>query len=113
MDMNLVPDYVIDSSDGSIIAPHNGYIALVVQYGLIFGSYFIYLLFGKLIELVSYFKNSIDINRTYLFIVFYAILGALYETLITGINDFHTFLFWFSIAFLSYSKYNSKLEYEN
>ena len=113
MDMNLVPDYVIDSSDGSIIAPHNGYIALVVQYGLIFGSFVIYLLFGKLIELVSYFKNSIDINRTYLFILIYAILGAVYETLITGINDFHTFLFWFSIAFLSYSKYNSILEDEN
>ena len=41
---------VIDSSDGSIIAPHNGYIALIVQYGLIFGSFVIYLLFGKLIE---------------------------------------------------------------
>lgn len=113
MDMNLVPDHIIDSADGSIMAPHNGYIALIVQYGIIFGSFVIYLLFRELIELVSYFKNSIDINRTYLFILIYAILGAVYETLITGINDFHTFLFWFSIAFLSYSKYNSILEDEN
>ena len=111
--MNLIPDQIIDSADGSIMAPHNGYIALIVQYGLIFGSFVIYLLFRKLIELVSYFKSSTDINRTYLFILIYAILGAVYETLITGINDFHTFLFWFSIAFLSYSKYNSILEDEN
>ena len=45
--------------------------------------------------------------------IIFGVIGAIYETLITGINDFHTFLFWFSLAFLSYSKYRDKFEVKN
>jgi hypothetical protein len=33
-----------------------------------------------------------------------------YETMITGINEFHTFLFWFGLAFLSYTKFTTDHE---
>ena len=43
-------------------------------------------------------------------IVIYTLIASIYESLLTGINEFHTILFWFSLALLSYSKF--KEEYE-
>ena len=86
---------------------------MLIQYGILFGLFIIYLIFQNIFFLWSYFEKSIDINRTYLYIIIFGVLGAIYETLITGINDFHTFLFWFSLAFLSYSKYRDKFEVKN
>ena len=110
---DLIPEYIYSSVDGSILASHNGYIALLIQYGIVFGLFIIFLIFQNIFFLWTYFEKSIDINRTYLYIIIFGVLGAIYETLITGINDFHTFLFWFSIAFLSYSKYRDKFEVKN
>ena len=88
-----------------IIGAHNGYLAILTQYGLVFGSTVLFVIFHKSIELISYFKQSIKIERSYVFIIIYGLFASAYETLITGINEFHTILFWFSLSFLSYSKF--------
>ena len=107
IDKSLVPIYL----KGLIISSHNGYLAILTQYGLVFGGAVLLVIIKKSIQVVAFFKDTSENKRIYLFIVIYALFAAIYETLITGINEFHTILFWFSLAFLSYSKY--KMQYES
>ena len=107
IDKSLVPIYL----KGLIISSHNGYLAILTQYGLVFGGAVLLVIINKSIQVVSFFKDTSENERIYLFIVIYTLFAAIYETLITGINEFHTILFWFSLAFLSYSKY--KMQYES
>ena len=93
-----------------LISAHNGYLAIFTQYGIVFGSIILVIVFKKSIQVINWFKQSFDIERTYLFIIIYALFASVYETLLTGINEFHTILFWFSLAFLSYSNYRTKYE---
>jgi O-antigen ligase len=106
IDNSLVPTYLKDK----IIGAHNGYLSIITQYGIIFGSVILFLIFRKSFLSYSYFKNRHNFERVYLFIVLYTLIASIYESLITGINEFHTILFWFSLALLSFSKF--KEEYE-
>ena len=99
IDKSLVPIYLKDK----IIGAHNGYLAILAQYGIIFGSVILFLIFRKSFYAYSYFKNKKSFERVYLFIILYVLIASIYESLITGINEFTTILFWFSLSILSYS----------
>ena len=101
---SLVPVFL----KSKIIGAHNGYLALLTQYGIIFGGIIIFLIFQKSYQLYAYFKDIKETERIYLFIIIYTLIAAIYESLITGINEFQTILFWFALAFLSYSKFNQE-----
>ena len=51
-----------------------------------------------------YFKDPPEYIRAYLFIIIITLITALVETLMTGINEFQTILFWFSLVFLIFLK---------
>jgi len=99
IDKSLVPIYLKDK----IIGAHNGYLAILAQYGIIFGSVILFLIFRKSLQAYSYFKNKKSFERVYLFIILYTLIASIYESLMTGINEFSTILFWFSLSILSYS----------
>ena len=101
IDKSLVPYFL----KGQIIGAHNGYLAILTQYGIVFGGTVIFIIFQKSYNVLSFFRNSDDSERVYLFIVIYTLIAASYESLMTGINEFHTILFWFSLAILSFSRY--------
>lgn len=103
---SLVPKHL----KGLIISSHNGYLAILTQYGLMLGGVVLLITINKSIQLFSFFKNRSGNERVYLFIVIYALFSSIYETLLTGINEFHTILFWLSLAFLSFSKYKTQYE---
>ena len=104
INMSLVPIFL----KGKIIGAHNGYLAILTQYGIIFGGLILYIIFWQSYKLILFFRNSLGYERVYLFIIIYTLITALYESLMTGINEFQTILFWFSLAFLSYSKFNQE-----
>ena len=106
IDNNLVPM----SLKGYIISAHNGYLALLTQYGFIIGSFVIFIILRKCWILGNYFKFSSEEERTYVFIFIYALFASIYETMLTGINEFHTILFWFSLAYLSFVKNSNELK---
>ena len=106
IDKSLVPKYLKDK----IIGAHNGYLAIITQYGIIFGSVILFLIFRKSFLSYTYFKNKRSFERVYLFIILYTLIASIYESLMTGINEFHTILFWFSLAILSYSKFKEDYE---
>jgi len=106
IDKSLVPLYLKDI----IIGAHNGYLAILVQYGVIFGSIMLFLILKKSIQAYSYFRNRNGFEAVYLFIVGYTLIASIYESLITGINEFTTILFWFSLSFLSYTIFKEKNE---
>ena len=107
IDMSLVPWHLKSIVKGA----HNGYFAILTQYGIVFGSIIILIILQKSIQLINFFKYSVKIERTHLFIIIYALFASFYESLLTGINEFHTTLFWFSIAFLSITRF--KKYYDN
>ena len=96
---------------GQIMASHNGYLAIFLQYGVLFGGLILGLIFVKAFQIITFFRDSNNTEKVFLFIIIYTFISSIYEALITGINEFHTILFWFSLAFLSYSKF--KKEYED
>ena len=102
IDLSLVPNYV---KSITIMGAHNGYLAFLSQYGILFGGAIIFIIFKKSIQIYFYFKNSKEFERIYLFIIIYTLIASLFEVFMTGINAFTTILFWFSLAILSYSKF--------
>ena len=96
--------------DGLIASAHNGYLSLFIQYGLIFGSLILLIILKKSLSVLYFFKEGEDHLNFYLFIVVYTLIAANFESLITGINEFHTILFWFSLTYLSYSKFLKQYE---
>ena len=103
IDLDLVPAYVFQTH--SVIGAHNGYLAFLTQYGILFGGAVIFIIFKKSIQVYYYFRKSTEFERVYIFIIIYTLIASLFEVFMTGINDFNTILFWFSLSFLSYSKY--------
>ena len=101
IDKSLVPYFL----KNQIIGAHNGYLAILTQYGIVFGGTVLFIIFQKSYNVISFFRNSDNSERSYLFIILYTLIAASYESLMTGINEFHTILFWFSLAILSFSRY--------
>ena len=101
IDLSLVPNFLKNS--GYIISSHNGYLAILTQYGLIFGGVIILIFVIKTIELLNSVKYDSE-DKVYIFCIIYTLVYAVFETMITGINEFQTILFWFSLAFLSHKK---------
>jgi hypothetical protein len=95
---------------GQIMASHNGYLAIFLQYGVLFGGLILGLIFVKAFQLIAFFKDSNNTEKVFVFIIIYTFISSIYEVLMTGINEFHTILFWFSLAFLSYSKFKKQYE---
>ena len=87
------------------IYPHNGYLAILVQYGFVFGFLVLSIILYKSISFLNKDALKNPENKFYIYLVAYTLLAAVFESLITGINEFQTILFWFALAFLSYSKF--------
>jgi len=102
IDLSLVPNYIKSST---IMGAHNGYLAFLAQYGILIGGAIIFIIFKKSFQIYSYFRNNLEYQNIYLFIIIYTLIASLFEVFMTGINDFNTILFWFSLAFLSFSKF--------
>lgn len=107
IDMSLVPLFL----EGKVKGAHNGYLAILTQYGIVFGSVILFIILRQCIKVIRYFRQSIGVERAFLFIIIYALFASVYESIITGINEFHTSLFWFSLSYLSLSIF--KLENES
>ena len=102
IDTRLLPSHHIDQ----IVGAHNGYLAILVQYGMLFSIFIFYIIFSKSFTVIKYFnKDKIGYTSIYSFLIIYTFLASIYESLMTGINEFHTVLFWFSLAILSFSKF--------
>ena len=101
IDKSIIPYYL----KGVIIGAHNGYLAILVQYGALFSTLIFYIIFSKSYSLLNYFrKTRVGYTAIYSFIIIYTLIASIYESLMTGINEFHTIFFWFSLAILSFSK---------
>ncbi len=92
------------------IGAHNGYLSILIQYGILFGGLVIFIFLRKSLKIIQFFKNTSGIYNIYLFVIIYTLIAAFFESLFTGINEFHTVLFWFSLSYLSHAKYLSNHE---
>ena len=92
------------------IGAHNGYLALLVQYGLFFASSFFIILFTSLFSIISFVKSNWDSKyiQFFSFILIFMLLNSVVETMITGINDFQTCMFWLSFGYLYSQSYQWK-----
>tara|TARA_B110000908_G_C10248301_1_gene450225 strand:+ start:686 stop:1825 length:1140 start_codon:yes stop_codon:yes gene_type:complete len=99
------PELIPYHLKGFIISSHNGYLAIIVQYGMLFSSVFFLIIFQKSFSVLHYFrKPRVGYAAIYSYLLIYAFIASIYETMISGINEFHTILFWFSLAILSFEK---------
>ena len=83
---------------------HNAYLSFFIQYGVIFGSLIIFIIIRKSL-LLFYRLQYMSHTRIYMCIITITLVASMFETFMTGINEFQTVLFWFSLSFLSYSKF--------
>tara|TARA_B100000780_G_scaffold164856_1_gene115253 strand:- start:5904 stop:7040 length:1137 start_codon:yes stop_codon:yes gene_type:complete len=104
IDMSLVPTYL----KHTIMGAHNGYLAILAQCGILFGGIFLFIILKKSLQVFLYFKSRKSFERAFLFIIIYTLLASFFETLMTGINEFNTILFWISLSILSYSKFEEE-----
>ena len=103
-------DLISAEHEGIDIGAHNGYLALLVQYGLFFASSFFMILFTSLFSIISFVKSNWYNKHIqfFSFILIFTLLNGFVETMITGINDFQTCLFWLSFGYLYSQAYKWK-----
>ena len=106
IDPEIIPYYL----SKHLISAHNSYLAILVQYGFVFGLLILGIIFYQTIRFYLKIDRNDSVQMFYLYIISYAILASMYENLITGINEFHTILFWISFGFLSYSIHKNEYE---
>jgi len=87
---------------------HNGYLAILVQYGFLFGLLVLSIIFRKSFLFFNKYTLKNSENKFYVYTVAYTLVASVYETFLTGINEFQTILFWFALAFLSFSEFKRK-----
>ena len=101
---------VIDFDNPIDFGAHNGYLALLVQYGLVFGALIFLLLSWGTVKVLRYdylIKNENQNQFVFLkFILIYTIINGLTENTFVGINYLQSNLFWLVLAYLLYKIYN-------
>ena len=91
------------------LGPHNTYLATGIMYGVIFGAIFTLMLLTLLIRAIKLNYNHNDVFAKFCaLIVVLTIINGFFETLIVGINEFITVLFWFAMGIVGYYKLNYK-----
>ena len=106
IDLSLVPNHLKDI----IIGAHNGYLSILVQFGFLFGSLVIGIILRKVFLLtINYYTMKSPESDFFIFLLIYTSLASFYESFMVGINGIHTFLFWFALSFLSYSKFRKSV----
>ena len=101
------PKYWPSTEDA--LGPHNTYLSIGIMYGAINGTLFILMLLAVLVKaLISYFKIRDEFVRFCALIILLTFVNGFFESLIVGINEFITVLFWFAVGVLGYYKLNYK-----
>ena len=82
-----------------ILGPHNAYIALAIMYGIVFSSFFLLALLRFVIKSMKILsKHSDKFGRFAFYYLLIVLFDGFVESLIIGINEFETLLFWFFIG---------------
>lgn len=91
------------------LGPHNAYFSTIIMYGAVFGGLFLFLLLLLLIKnLHIYFKYSDSFVTFCAIMILLIYVNALFESLIVGINEFITLIFWFALGASRYYDLNYK-----
>lgn len=83
------------------IGAHNGYLAIMVQYGIFFSLPIFVLLFSYTYKIYAFLSNILveKKNQFIVFTLLYTCFNAFFETVFTGVNYFQTAFFWFCMAY--------------
>lgn len=85
------------------LGPHNTYLSIVIMYGILFGVVFLIIVLSFVIKT---FKKSFRSNDSFVrfcyLIVLIVLINGFFETLIVGLNEFITLLFWFAVGCIGY-----------
>lgn len=93
------------SAGETAFGPHNTYLSVVIMYGIVFGSAFMLILFSFLVKAIrANFKNSDIFIRFCALVVVLTLINGFFETLVVGVNEFITVLFWFAVGVLGFYK---------
>ncbi|MDP2067940.1 MAG: O-antigen ligase family protein [Lutibacter sp.] len=96
------------------LGPHNTYLSIVIMYGVVFGFVFLISILKFVFKTFKMsFRSDDYFIRFCYFIVLIVLVNGIFETLIVGLNEFITLLFWFAVGCIGYnfiilSKNNSK-----
>lgn len=92
------------------LGPHSTYLAVGIMYGALFGSIFIFIILSILIKAIKLnFKHSDVFARFCSLLIVLSIVNGFFETLIVGVNEFITVIFWFAVGVVLYYKLNYKV----
>lgn len=101
-----INENVIHSYDQEIdYGAHNGYLSLLVQYGLVFSIIFYTIVTKNLYKTFVYLRSKMREDKEYkyfYFIIIYTLANGMFENSFSGINFFQGSLFWLVIGYVLY-----------
>lgn len=92
------------------MGPHNAYLSIGIMYGIIFGTLFILAIF--LFTVKNYrisIRNEDGFIKFSYYLIILTLILAFFESLIIGVNELLTIMFWFAIGVISFHRYKIKL----
>lgn len=101
-----INENVISSYDQEIdFGAHNGYLSLIVQYGLLFSIVFYAIFSRNVYRILTYLRTKMKEDTSYkflYFIIIYTLANGLFENSFSGINFFQGSLFWLVVGYVLY-----------
>lgn len=87
------------------LGPHNTYLSIAIMYGIVFGIIFTLILLSFLVKAIKTNLKTTDVFVKFCaLIVVLAFINGFFESLIVGVNEFFTILFWFAVGVLGFYK---------
>lgn len=88
---------------------HNGYLSILVQYGLIFSILFFSVLINYLIKVykknIEFFGENILQTKFLFFLITYTLVNGMFENTLIGINFFQSNLLWITLSYFLFVIY--------
>lgn len=108
----FIDETLIDFDRPIDFGAHNGYLSILVQYGMIFSCAFFFLLLWSFFRVFRFNFSLIGLDQFqvifFKFILIFTLFNGLTENTFVGINYFQSNLFWISLAYLLFKIYENE-----
>ena len=82
-----------------VYGPHNGYLSMGIMYGVFFGSVYLMMILGFIVNVrKKVLHKGREFEKFAYFFLLITLINTFFESLIVGVNEFMSLLFWFMLG---------------
>ena len=82
-----------------VLGPHNGYLSMGIMYGVLFGMAYLLMILRFIVTVrKKVLRKGADFEKFAFYFLLITLINTFFESLIVGVNEFMSLLFWFMVG---------------